>query len=137
MADLHSKILDAPPRSKFLSISCSFWEILAKSYVGAPLPTGELAPPPRGNPGSTTDLSRFGRILVFGMGHQSLVFHPVELSILESGSVVPLAIFLKSVISLKSVQSKGQAGEAPESGLLLFLYRIIQLFTGRNEVGPR
>ena len=36
---------------QILSISCIFWEILAKSYVGAP---GELAPPPRGNPGSAT-----------------------------------------------------------------------------------
>ena len=37
-------------RSQILSISCSFWENLAKSYVGAP----RLAPPPRGNPGSAT-----------------------------------------------------------------------------------
>ena len=39
VADLHSKILDAPPPPgvQILSISCSFWEILAKSYVGAPL----------------------------------------------------------------------------------------------------
>ena len=42
-----------PPGVQILSISCSFWEILAKSYVGAP--PGELAPPPRGNPGSATD----------------------------------------------------------------------------------
>ena len=42
-----------PPRGvQILSISCSFWENLAKSYVGAP--PGELAPPPRGNPGSAT-----------------------------------------------------------------------------------
>ena len=55
VVDLHSKILDAhpPPHGgQILSISCSFWEILAKSYVGAP--PGELAPPPRGNPGSAT-----------------------------------------------------------------------------------
>ena len=45
----------APPLGvQILSISCGFWEILAKSYVGAP--PGELAPPPRGNPGSATDL---------------------------------------------------------------------------------
>ena len=37
---------------QILSISCSFWENLAKSYVGA-LP-GELAPLPRGNSGSAT-----------------------------------------------------------------------------------
>ena len=44
----------APPPLgvQILSISCSFWEILAKSYVGAP--PGELAPPPRGNPRSAT-----------------------------------------------------------------------------------
>ena len=41
------------PRVQILSISCSFGEISAKSYVGAP--PGELAPPPRGNPGSATD----------------------------------------------------------------------------------
>ena len=41
-----------PPGVQILSISCSFWENLAKSYVGAP--PGELAPPPRGNPGSAT-----------------------------------------------------------------------------------
>ena len=38
-----------------LSILCSFREIFAKLYVGAPSPPGELAPPPRGNPGSATD----------------------------------------------------------------------------------
>ena len=44
VADLHSKILDArPPLGvHILSISCSFWGNLAKSYVGAP--PGELAP---------------------------------------------------------------------------------------------
>ena len=38
---------------KNLSISCTFWEILAKSYV-APSPSRELAPSPWGNPGSAT-----------------------------------------------------------------------------------
>ena len=54
VVDLHSKILDAraPLGVQILSISCSFWGNLAKSYVGAP--PGELAPPPQGNPGSTT-----------------------------------------------------------------------------------
>ena len=41
----------APLRPKIVSISCSFLQNLAKSYVGAPLPIG-LAPPPTGNPGS-------------------------------------------------------------------------------------
>ena len=41
-----------PPGVEILSIPCSFWENLAKSYVGTPL--GELVPPPRGNPGSAT-----------------------------------------------------------------------------------
>ena len=50
VADQHSKILDASPGVQILSISCSFWENLAKLYVGAPR---GLAPPPRGNPGST------------------------------------------------------------------------------------
>ena len=42
----------APLRTKMFSISCSFSENLAKSYVGAPPPPGGLAPPPTGNPGS-------------------------------------------------------------------------------------
>ena len=36
---------------QILLISCSFREILAKSYFGTPW---ELTPPPRGNPGSAT-----------------------------------------------------------------------------------
>ena len=53
VADLHSKILDArPPLGvQILSISCIFWENLAKSYVGAPPGVGD---PPRGNPRSAT-----------------------------------------------------------------------------------
>ena len=54
MADLRGRE-GAHPRVQILSISCSFWEILAKSYVGAP---GGLAPPPRGNPGSTTGFGK-------------------------------------------------------------------------------
>ena len=51
VADLHSKILDVrPPRVQILSISCSLWEILAKSYVGAPWSwrplLGEILDPP-------------------------------------------------------------------------------------------
>ena len=41
VADLHSKILDAhPPGVQILSISCSFWENLTKSYVGTPQGVG-------------------------------------------------------------------------------------------------
>ena len=36
---------------KFLDV-CSFWENLAKLYVGPP---GGLGPPPQGNPVSATD----------------------------------------------------------------------------------
>ena len=52
VADLHSKILDTPPLGvQILSISCSFWENLAKSYVGAPPESwrpllGEILDPP-------------------------------------------------------------------------------------------
>ena len=42
-----------PPWPKIFSISCSFSQNLAKSYVGAPL--GGLAPPHTGNPGSAPD----------------------------------------------------------------------------------
>ena len=41
-----------PPGVKILTISCSFWEILVKSFVGA-----SLVPPPQGNPGSATETS--------------------------------------------------------------------------------
>ena len=44
-----------PLRPKNFSISCSFLENLAKSYVGTPPSPGELASPPTGNPGSTPD----------------------------------------------------------------------------------
>ena len=43
----------APLGVQILSISCSFWENLAKSYVGV-LPLGGLALSLRGNPGSAT-----------------------------------------------------------------------------------
>ena len=52
VADLHSKILDAPPPGvQILSISCSFWEFFVKSYVGAHLGSwrplfGEILDPP-------------------------------------------------------------------------------------------
>ena len=36
VADLHSKIFGPPP-AQILSISCSFWENVAKSYVSIPL----------------------------------------------------------------------------------------------------
>ena len=35
------------PPVQILSIPRSFWENLGKLYVGAPTPSGELAPPPR------------------------------------------------------------------------------------------
>ena len=37
---------------QILSISCSFWENLTKTYVGAPV---GLALPPAGNPGSAPE----------------------------------------------------------------------------------
>ena len=47
----------APSGVQILSISCSFWENLAKSHVGAYPPSPEprgLVPQPRGNPRSAT-----------------------------------------------------------------------------------
>ena len=52
LADLRGERDVHPFGVQILSISCSFRENLAKSYVGAP--DGGLAPPPRGNPGSAT-----------------------------------------------------------------------------------
>ena len=43
-----------PLELHILSISCIFWEILTKSYVGAPPPSRVLASRPRGTPGSAT-----------------------------------------------------------------------------------
>ena len=55
VADRHSKILDAyPPQGPNSFNFMHFWEILAKSYVGAPWRVGT---PPRGNPGSAAALS--------------------------------------------------------------------------------
>ena len=58
VVDLRGGARDARPPwgVQILSISCSFWENVAKLYVGAP--PGQLAPPPRGNPGSATDVGR-------------------------------------------------------------------------------
>ena len=54
VADLRGARGTRAPRAQILSISYSFWENLAKSYVGAPL--GSWRPPPRGNPGSATTM---------------------------------------------------------------------------------
>ena len=53
VADLHSKILDArPPRgSKFFQFHAVFGKIWQNRMLAPPW---ELAPPPRGNPGSAT-----------------------------------------------------------------------------------
>ena len=53
LADLHSKILDArPPRgSKFFQFHAVFGKFWQNRMLAPP---GELAPPPRGNPGSAT-----------------------------------------------------------------------------------
>ena len=53
MANLRVREGCAPPPVQILSISCSFWKNLVKSYVGAtslPPAPGQLAAPPRGNP---------------------------------------------------------------------------------------
>ena len=63
---------DEHPRVQILSISCSFWEIFAKWYVGAP--SGGLVPPPRGNPGSTT-----ARIYKTGAPTRDLGQKPINL----------------------------------------------------------
>ena len=53
VADLRGAQGTCAPRVQILSISYIFWEILAKSYVGAPRGDGA---PSSGNPGSATDL---------------------------------------------------------------------------------
>ena len=57
VADLHSKILDAPPRGPNSFNFMHFWEFFGKIVCWRP--PGELVPPPRGNPGSATASSYF------------------------------------------------------------------------------
>ena len=53
MADLHSKILDVPPPGG--PNSFNFMQFLGNfDKIVCWRPPGELAPPPRGNPGSAT-----------------------------------------------------------------------------------
>ena len=75
---------NAPPPLgvQILSISCSFWENLAKWYVGAP--PWELAPPPRGNPGFAT---------VYTWWHVYFHVHRRELNVVnhhKAGNVIVL-----------------------------------------------
>ena len=58
VADLRGGVRDARPPLcvQILSISCSFWENLAKLRVHAPPLEGSRPPPPWGNPGSVTVL---------------------------------------------------------------------------------
>ena len=51
---LHGEAHPPPHGAQILSISCSFWENLPKSYID--VSPGGLAPPPQGNPGSATGL---------------------------------------------------------------------------------
>ena len=82
---------------KILSISCSFWGNLAKSYVGPPPPPtpGELAPPPRGNPGSATgNVSTLLRISICGS----------KINLVEAQLVRKHLVFLqKSVLKEKAL----------------------------------
>ena len=64
-----------PGGVQILSISCSFWEHLAKSYVGAP--PGGLVPPPRRNPGSATKMFVSSRSNSFQLHATILVGAPV------------------------------------------------------------
>ena len=58
VADPRGRPRRVPPLwPKIFSISCSFLENLAKSYVGAPPPPGGLAPLPTGNLVSAPGLS--------------------------------------------------------------------------------
>ena len=68
----------SPLRPKIFSISCSFREILTKSYVGTP-PRGS-APPPTGNPGSAPGLhvhlsDRPDHVELFTVKNLIRVFH--------------------------------------------------------------
>ena len=54
VADLRGREGSTPPGAQILSISCSFWKIWQNRMLAPP---GELAPPPRGNPGSATGIS--------------------------------------------------------------------------------
>ena len=72
VADLHSKILDARPPSRGPN-SFNFMQFLGKfGKIVCWRPPGELAPPPRGNPGSATEMGTFS--LAIGSSMQETVY---------------------------------------------------------------
>ena len=79
VADLHSKILDAPPPPPGGPNSFNFMQFLGKFgkiVCWRPPSPGELAPPPRGNPGSATDtmivLGEDFQLMLIGQLHRKL-----------------------------------------------------------------
>ena len=62
VADLRGRLRRDPLLAKIFSISCSFSEILAKSYM--PPPAG-LAPTPTGNPGSAPAIRAIVGVIKF------------------------------------------------------------------------
>ena len=91
VADLRGGAGDArPPLGvQILSISCSFWENLTNLYVGAP--PGELAPPPRGNPGSATAKDT----LTFNLSSQVEIIEIKNINIhMNRSASLPFDVFL-------------------------------------------
>ena len=85
VADLRGRKGRAPPWGPNSFNFMQFWELLAKWYVGAPR---ELAPPPRGNPGSATD--RVHRKWFSHSLYWSLYYCNVNVFVLYSSSSCPV-----------------------------------------------
>ena len=72
-----------PPGAQILSISCSFRENLAKSYVGAPPPPGSWRPPPRDNPGSAAGVNEPLRFICTDEANTTAIIFLLSLSLLN------------------------------------------------------
>ena len=108
--------MHTPLGVQILSISCSFWENLAKLYVSAP--PGELVPPPWGNPGSATAI---------------VYFTPTFRSSMEfCGStstswVSPVKVWIRNFI-IFAKKEPNYLGE--------YQRRLLQLFSGKMTLTP-
>ena len=122
VADLHSKILEVcPPGVQILSISCSFWE--------------NLAPPPRGNPGSAAAgysiMERIEfwsdeiEIMYFGRA-EIVIYNLFYASTSKMSSYFLLAAYLNSFFNYCNVKNKITL-ESTFNVIVIFNYNLMEL----------